>query len=250
MKKVFLNCSLTALGLLVLNNHVYADNSTDQWLFTLRNAYIDQDFDTISIKDRGSWSQGISLFYKSNMFDTPLNIVDRPIQVGVDASVQYAVRLSSDKHVLDTIIPFDSNTQSQAPDYLKHGATLKVGYDKSILRVGELWLDVPLTSVDRSRQLLTSYWGTNLKSQITDRFNLELGRVEKVSPRNEEDFRKFLMTINGLKHISDGLDYIDLRYQFLPSLKGEYYFGHLEDLYDMHYVGLEHNWKQEKFNLN
>ncbi len=35
---------------------------------------------------------------------------------------------------------------------------------------------------------------------------------------------------------SDGLNYIDLRYQFTPSLKGEYYFGNLEDLYNKHYV--------------
>ena len=48
---------------------------------------------------------------------------------------------------------------------------------------------------------------------------------------------------------SDGLNYIDLRYQFTPSLKGEYYFGNLEDLYNKHYVGLEHNWKQPNFAL-
>lgn len=48
---------------------------------------------------------------------------------------------------------------------------------------------------------------------------------------------------------SDGLNYIDLRYQFTPTLKGEYYFGNLEDLYNKHYVGLEHNWKQPNFAL-
>ncbi|WP_139102838.1 OprD family outer membrane porin, partial [Acinetobacter baumannii] len=79
---------------------------------------------------------------------------------------------------------------------------------------GELWLDLPVTAVDASRQLLTSYWGTNLKSQLSDQLYAEIGRVEKVSPRNEEDFKKFSFTANGITKESDGLNYIDLRYQF------------------------------------
>ncbi|WP_049065416.1 OprD family outer membrane porin, partial [Acinetobacter seifertii] len=105
-------------------------------------------------KDTGSWSQAASLFYKSKMHDTPLQIADKPITIGADASVQYAVRLSSDKHVADTVLPFNKETQSQASDFLKYGATLKLGYDKTLLSVGELWLDLPVTAVDASRQLL------------------------------------------------------------------------------------------------
>ena len=156
-----------------------------------KNAYINRDFDNDVLKDTGSWSQAASLFYKSKMHDTPLVIADKPITIGADASVQYAVRLSSDKHVADTVLPFNKETQSQASDYLKYGATLKIGYDKTLLSVGELWLDLPVTAVDASRQLLTSYWGTNLKSQLSDQLYAEIGRVEKVSPRNEEDFKSF-----------------------------------------------------------
>lgn len=222
----------------------------DEWKFTLKNAYINRDFDNPNLKDTGSWSQAASLFYKSKMQETPLQIADKPITIGADASVQYAVRLSKDKHVADTVLPFDVQTQSQASDYLKYGATLKLGYDKTLLSVGELWLDLPVTAVDASRQLLTSYWGTNLKSQISDQLYAEIGRVEKVSPRNEEDFKKFSFTANGKTVYSDGLNYLDLRYQLTPSLKAEYYFGNLEDLYNKHYVGLEHQWKQPNFSLS
>ncbi|OEC90763.1 OprD family outer membrane porin [Acinetobacter sp. YK3] len=222
----------------------------DEWKFTLKNAYINRDFDNPNLKDTGSWSQAASLFYKSKMQETPLQIADKPITIGADASVQYAVRLSQDKHVADTVLPFDVQTQSQASDYLKYGATLKLGYDKTLLSVGELWLDLPVTAVDASRQLLTSYWGTNLKSQISDQLYAEIGRVEKVSPRNEEDFKKFSFTANGKTVYSDGLNYLDLRYQITPSLKAEYYFGNLEDLYNKHYVGLEHQWKQPNFSLS
>lgn len=222
----------------------------DEWKFTLKNAYINRNYDNPSLKDTGSWSQAASLFYKSNMQDTPLQIADKAITIGADASVQYAVRLSKDKHVADTVLPFDTQTQSQASDYLKYGATLKLGYDKTLLSVGELWLDLPVTAVDASRQLLASYWGTNLKSQLSDQLYAEIGRVTKVSPRNEEDFRKFSFTANGKTEYSDGLNYLDLRYQLTPSLKAEYYFGNLEDLYNKHYVGLEHTWKQPGFTLN
>ena len=157
-----------------------------------KNAYINRNFDNDALKDTGSWSQAASLFYKSKMHDTPLQIADKPITIGADASVQYAVRLSSDKHVADTVLPFNKETQSQASDFLKYGATLKLGYDKTLLSVGELWLDLPVTAVDTSRQLLASYWGTNLKSQLSDQLYAEIGRVEKVSPRNEEDFKSFL----------------------------------------------------------
>lgn len=70
-----------------------------------------------------------------------------------------------------------------------------------------------------------------------------------MSPRNEEDFKKFSFSANGVTRESDGLDYLDLRYQFTPSLKGEYYFGHLDGLYNKHYLGLEHLWKQPSFSL-
>ncbi|ENX42672.1 hypothetical protein F887_00835 [Acinetobacter sp. NIPH 2100] len=222
----------------------------DEWKFTLKNAYINRDFDNPNLKDTGSWSQAASLFYKSKMQETPLQIADKPITIGADASVQYAVRLSQDKHVADTVLPFDIQTQSQASDYLKYGATLKLGYDKTLLSVGELWLDLPVTAVDSSRQLLTSYWGTNLKSQITDQLYAEIGRIDKVSPRNEEDFKKFSFTSNGKTIYSEGLNYLDLRYQLTPSLKAEYYFGNLEDLYNKHYLGVDHQWKQPNFSLN
>ncbi|TCB25405.1 outer membrane porin, OprD family, partial [Acinetobacter sp. ANC 4633] len=92
----------------------------DEWKFTLKNAYINRDFENPAIKDAGSWSQSASLFYTSKMRDTPLEIADKPLTIGVDASVQYAVRLSNDRHVADTVLPFDTQTKSQAYDYLKH----------------------------------------------------------------------------------------------------------------------------------
>ncbi|PRO26291.1 benzoate transporter, partial [Acinetobacter baumannii] len=142
------NLAITTLFGLLTSSSLWAADTTqqseDEWKFTLKNAYINRNFDNDALKDTGSWSQAASLFYKSKMYDTPLIIADKPITIGADASVQYAVRLSSDKHVADTVLPFNKETQSQASDFLKYGATLKLGYDKTLLSIGELWLDLPV----------------------------------------------------------------------------------------------------------
>lgn len=239
---------LSLLSCITVSTNTHSAN--EEWKFTLKNAYLDRDFDHPELKNVGSWSQSASLFYDSKMVDSPLKLLGEPIQIGAKASTQYAVRLSSDKHRADAILPFDKLNQSQAPDYLKYGATLKLGYQNTLLNLGELWLDLPFTVVDGSRQLLNSYWGTNLRTQVNEKLQLEIGRVNKVSPRNEEDFRKFSFTSKGVTGYSDGLNYIDLRYQFSPNLKAEYYFGHLENLFNKHYLGLEHTWKKENFSLN
>lgn len=219
----------------------------DNWKLYLKNAYIDRDFDNKDIKDNGSWSQGISLFYTSDYQHTPI----KDVEIGLDASLQYAVRLSNDKHVADTIFPFDKQTQEQAKDFYKYGGTLKLKYKDTVVRVGELWLDLPVTSVDTSRQLLTSYLGASVNSKINDKLTLEAGRVTKISPRNEEGFQKFSFTSKGVSHQSDGLTYFDARYQVNENLKAEYYFGNLENIYNKNYLGLDHNLKlSEKVVLN
>lgn len=240
------SCLFMTLGLLSLQG-LHAE---DNWKFTLKNAYIDRDFDNTALKDTGSWSQGASLFYNSDFTQIP----STPLEVGVDASVQYAVRLSNDKHVADTVLPFDSVNQTQADDFLKYGGTLKLKYDDNILRVGELWLDLPSTSVDASRQLLASYLGANIDMKVSDKLKLQFGQVTKVSPRNAEGFQKFTYTANGIKHQSDGLNYFDARYQFNDFWRTEYYFANLMDLYNKHYLGIENkypidqNWQlQSKF---
>lgn len=229
---IFINtCAFTQLTL-----------AKDEWKLTLKNTYIDRNFDQENVKDSGSWSQGVSLFYHSQFYDTPIEILEHPLQIGVDGSMQYAVRLSNDKHVNDTVLPFDPVKQEQAADYLKYGGTLKLKYDQAELRVGELWLNLPMTAIDTSRQLLTTYQGVNLKFPIQEKLKVELGHVSKNSPRNEEDFYKFSYTQKGIKHYSDGLDYLNLSYDVNKDFNINYYYGHLENLYDKHYLGVEHRY--------
>lgn len=99
-----------------------------------------------------------------------------------------------------------------------------------------------MTAIDTSRQLLTTYQGVNLKFPIQEKLKVELGHVSKNSPRNEEDFYKFSYTQKGIKHYSDGLDYLNLSYDVNKGFNINYYYGHLENLYDKHYLGVEHQY--------
>ncbi len=100
----------------------------------------------------------------------------------------------------------------------------KLKYDQAELRVGELWLNLPMTAIDTSRQLLTTYQGVNLKFPIQEKLKVELGHVSKNSPRNEEDFYKFSYTQKGIKHYSDGLDYLNLSYDVNKDFNINYYY--------------------------
>lgn len=234
------------IGNVLLTGISHADATNEnQFKFVAKNAFIERNFDRDDLKDPGSWSQGVSGFFNSKYVPTVLQIADKPIELGMDASVQYAYRLSDDRHIDDTVLPFDKYTQTQDRNFFKYGGTFKARYDQTELKIGELWLDLPITSVDASRQLLSSYWGGQLKSKINDQFKVELGRIEQVSPRYQEGFHKFSYTAKGQKHESDGLNYVDLKYDVTPNLKAEYYFGNLEDLYDKHYLGLEYLWKND-----
>lgn len=246
MKKFVKSLLSIAIVNFVWVNVSHAESSNEnQFKIVLKNAFIERNFDNENLKDPGSWSQGVSGFYNSKYVPTVLEIADKPIELGLDASVQYAYRLSDDRHIDDTVLPFDQYTKTQDRNFLKYGATFKARYDQTELKVGELWLDLPITSVDASRQLLSSYWGGQVKSKINDQLKLEFGRVTQVSPRYQEGFHRFSYSVKGTKYEFDGLNYIDFKYDITPNLKAEYYYGDLEDLYDKHYLGLEYLWKND-----
>lgn len=210
----------------------------DNWRVFLKNAYIDRDFDNEAVKDTGSWSQSVSLFYDSKFQDTPID----QLQIGLDANVQYAVRLSSDKHVADTVLPFDAVNQKQASDYAKFGGAVKLKYKDNVLKVGEIWADSPVANIDASRQLTGTYLGGTLSSKVNDQLSVDLGVLTKYSARNDDQFKKLSFTQNGHKIESDGMNYIDLKYRVNDQLKAAYSFAHLDNIFNKHYVGLEHNY--------
>ena len=224
------------MGLLLIGHITQVQASEEQYLqINLKNAYIDRNYTDANIENIGSWSQAVSTFYRSPYSDTTVGI-------GVDVSAQYALRLSQDKHISDSVLPFDTEKQEQERHFLKYGATLKAKYQEHEIRIGELWNSIPIIAVDSSRQLLSSHLGMQYQGQWTPKLKIEGGYIAEVSPRNEEEFRKIaIKNANGL-HESDGLSYVDLKYQLSPLLNVEYFYGNVENLFDQHYLGLSYKW--------
>lgn len=225
----------TLTGLVILGNITHVQAQEQHVEINFRNAYIDRNFTDADIENTGSWSQSVSAFYRSSYTNTPIG-------VGVDLSTQYALRLSQDKHTSDSVLPFDANKQEQERHFLKYGATLKAKYENHELRVGELWNNLPIIAVDPSRQLLSSHLGALYQGQWTSDLKVEVGHIAEVSPRNEEDFRKIAIKNASGLHESDGLNYVDLNYQISPTIKAQYFYGDVTDLFDQHYFGLNYKW--------
>lgn len=220
----------TLLACLSINT-AYADFWQDsQKSVYLRNFYVERDIEGTN-KDLGSWSQGVSNRFESGYTDTPL-------QVGLDLGFQYAVRLSDhNDERLDTVFHYDASAGKQERDFLKLGATLKLKYQDTELKVGELLPKTPVLFIDDSRQLVTTFAGAMLESKEIENLKISAGRFTHINARDDDEFNK--LTLAGSKDPnkeSDGLNFMGLDYNFNPNISGSYWFGQLEDIYQQHYL--------------
>ncbi|MCH7313791.1 OprD family outer membrane porin [Acinetobacter sp. ANC 3882] len=213
-------------------NAAYADFLEDsQKSLYLRNFYVERDYENTD-KDLGSWSQGFTGRFESGYTDTP-------VQVGLDLGFQYALRLTDryDER-LDTAFKYDTQAGRQERDYLKLGATLKLKYQNTELKVGELFPKTPVLFIDDSRQLVTTYAGAMLENKDIKNLKVSAGRFTHVNARDNDEYEKITLgaSTDPSKN-SDGLNFIGLDYAMTPKFSTAYWFGQLEDIYQQHYVG-------------
>ncbi|NNP74095.1 porin [Acinetobacter defluvii] len=212
-------------------NTAYADFWQDsQKSVYLRNFYVERDLEGTN-KDLGSWSQGFTGRFESGYTDTP-------VQVGLDLGFQYALRLSDhNEERLDTVFHYDSSAAKQERDFLKLGATLKLKYQDTELKVGELFPKTPVLAIDDSRQLVTTFAGAMLESKEIENLKISAGRFTHINARDDDEFEKLTLAgSNDPNKKSDGLNFVGLDYNFNPKLSGAYWFGQLEDIYQQHYL--------------
>lgn len=207
---------------------------------TLKNLFADRDFDSESRADMGSWSQGIVVKAKS---DVDLN---EDLTLNLTGSLQYAHRLSNDKKVNDMIIPFDSTTKEQQEAYKKIAGSIGLQHGHHSISWGEQWLNTPLAVIDQSRQLVTIYNGYKYSYEMPKNIKLDIGHIDKYSPRSEEDFRKLSIK----NQVSDGLTYADLKLNLADNkLNMNISLGELEDIYNQYSYGLEYTTKYSDLDL-
>lgn len=207
----------------------------------LKNLYANRDYDDPAKPSIGSWSQGVIARADGQ------HALTKNTALTFTGSVQYAKRLSDDKHLNDVILPFDPINREQASSYSKVAGSIGVKHKQHKISWGEQWVDTPLATTDYSRQLITIYHGLLYSGQFNDQLKVDVGYLDKYSPRNEDEFRK----ISVAKKESNGLGYIDLKYSALQNkLQTQLFLSELEDLYNQYSLGVQYKTQYENLRLN
>ena len=234
-KLSFNQISIGIFVLLTGTSYVHADFFEDDKVsVNLRNFYFDRQFSDPEAQDIGSWSQGIMARYESGYTDTP-------VQVGLDASLKYALRLNDhNEERADTNLPYDQGKHELYRDYAKYGLTLKLKYKNTDLKIGELNPRTPIVYIDDSRQLPTSYTGIMIESSDIKDLKVSAGYINRINARNDNSYEKLSLYSPAPRHESDGLSFLGLDYSLSSNLKTSYWFGQLKDIYQQNYFSLSY----------
>lgn len=202
----------------------------------LRNMYLNRDYrQTGAPVNYGEvWAQGFITRFASGY-------TEGPVGFGLDAIALAGVRLDSGKGRVNGasggggigMLPLKRNDKPVS-SYGKIGATLKAKISNTTLHLGTLQPSLPVVMHNDTRLLPGSYTGGMLTSKEVDGLTLHAARLTEYSLRDQSHREDFA------RHI----DYFDLAggsYAINPELTASYYYGHLENAYKQHFVGLVHS---------
>ena len=212
----------------------FIDDSQVQLKF--KNFYLDRQIKDDPAKNWGSWSQGVMLDAKSGYHD-----IGGGIQVGADLLVQHAFKLNGRDRNPDFILPHDGKESKD--NFGKVGATLKAKVSQTELKVGELLPVSPVLVFDPSRQLLTTFSGAWLESKDLKNTKLTLAYIDGINNRYDNQFRdlsKFAPPAYDNGATSDGMWIAGVDHQFTQELGASYWYADVQDIYQQHFVGLNH----------
>lgn len=235
MRQSLLVCSIS-LGLIGVVSPLIAqaDFIEDSNLeINMRNFYLGRNYDNkgATVSEAHSWSQGFDAQFFSGYTDTSLAL-------GLDINAQYAIKLDSSGN--DGTLPYSVNSNKQADDYSRAGATLKMKYSKTELKIGDMRPQLPVAFDDTSRQLDTIYQGAVLESKEIDGLTLTGGRFWSNVTRESSDHEKLYKWGSTDDVDSDGLDFGGATYNISKNIQVSYFYGVLHDIYQQQYFGITH----------
>jgi hypothetical protein len=207
-----------------------------------RNYYFSRDFSGIVGANQQSkaeeWGQGFILNVKSGY--TP-----GVIGVGVDAIGLLGLKLDSSPDRTGTgLLPVQDDGRA-ADEYSRAGATLKLRYSKTELKVGELQTNLPILQYNDSRLLPPTYQGASISSSEIDGLTLQAGHLSSTSLRNEAGDEKLIAMLGHLPQRqadSDAFNFAGGDYSFNANRSTlSLWYGRLEDIYQQGFVGLKHS---------
>lgn len=219
----------------------FIDDSNVQLKF--KNFYLDREYAHEAGRSvtpgYGNWTQAVTLDAKFGYQD-----IGAGIQVGADLLAQYAIGLKSRGEVNDIHMPFNYTEKRTERDNAKVGATLKVKFSETELKVGDLLPMSPVVFFDPSRQLLTTYSGAWLESKDLKDTKLTLAYLDGINARYDNQYQDFTLfpqnnfsaaEANKLS-TDDGMYLVGVDHQFTPKVGGSYWYADVTNIYQQHYV--------------
>lgn len=206
----------------------------------LRNFYLNRDFrDGAGQSKREEWAQGFILDLRSGYTDGTLGF-------GVDALGMLGLKLDSGRGRTGTgLLPTHDDGRA-ADEYSKLGLTAKVRVSASELKVGTLIPRLPTVRPNDGRILPQVFRGGQLTANELEGLTLNLGRLQRVTAREASHSERLALN-NKNRRFSGGaaesahFDFAGADYRFTPALTGSYHFGQLDDVYNQHFLGLQHS---------
>lgn len=211
----------------VLDNPFFKDSTTQ---IMARNFYLNRDFHNTSSTGqnyRGEWAQGFIGTFTSGF--TP-----GTIGIGVDAIGLYGMKLdSSSDRIGSGLLPSSGNhtpgTDKAADDYSRGAAAVKLKLSKTVLKYGQMTLNLPVYSTGDSRLLPETTEGFYLSSKEIDNLRIDVAHLTSLS------------TYAQSAHNAGGMteaDVLGATYNITPALTGALYASDVKDLWKKKYAGL------------
>ncbi len=223
-------CAASVLAPLCARAELLADGNLET---TLRNFYMLRDYrqDDAPQSQAGSWSQAVLARLRSGY-------TEGTVGIGLDLTGLYALKLDGGSGTSnDGSLPYDPRTGEPADDFGRAGATLKLRYSQSILKVGLLEPRLPVIFQDDVRVLPQTFQGVLLESQELQGFKFTAGQLWNTSSRASSNRESFYLAGHPASEDSNKLNFAGVDAKWGPRLAASYYFANLEDIYDQHYLG-------------
>lgn len=211
----------------VLDNPFFKDSTTQ---IMARNFYLNRDFHNTSATGqnyRGEWAQGFIGTFTSGF--TP-----GTIGLGVDAIGLYGMKLdSSSDRIGSGLLPSSGNhtpgVDKADDDYSRGAAAVKLKVSKTVLKYGQMTLNLPVYSTGDSRLLPETTEGFYLSSKEIDNLRVDVAHLTSLS-----SYAQSAHNANGMT----SADVYGATYNFTPALTGALYASDVQDLWKKKYAGL------------
>jgi hypothetical protein len=239
-RKVFVVCCATLLELGAPN--VFADFVSDSTSsIAARNFYYHRNYYD-GRHDLNEWAQGLALNLQSGY-------TEGAVGFGLDLTGWLGIKLDSAPGSSGTgILP--KGASGRAPDdYSRLGATVKMRYADSTLRVGTHTPRLPLLNASDARLLPQTFNGVTLENTGIDKLLLSAGAFNRTTDRAQAGADKMTLSNSDVRNFGLGerngvnFHYLGAEYKPLSNLTLKAYYGGLENYYKQSFLGATYTYK-------